>query len=362
MSYLQFPAFARLFDTVMRPWMAAHSVPRGSIAVMCDSRLIFAAGYGGRGLNERVPIWSLSKAITALCVASLIGDKRLRLDDPIGLYLAPVFTRFGEPVDEGLKRVTVAQLLSHRGGIPRAVDDNMFAPGLVRLLREHQSSLITVEMLMPGILKARLVRDPGGAFEYTNMGYLLLGQMIEVLDGRPYEEACTRRVLAQSGIENPKLDVGWGGIMQAASGWALSGPEYLAFVRLLHDRPSRLFDREMSEFLCTSDGKWMSAERRAAYTLGVVIEGPGPTFLHSGGYNWKQDDAAGGPIDEARGTSYVLMPNGIAWFASYDGLSAGTDSQAVEELQRGLSRACEQMRPCPDIDNFAALGIGPVVG
>jgi CubicO group peptidase (beta-lactamase class C family) len=360
MSNPQSPAFAGLFDMIMQRWMAAHSVPRSSLAVICDDRLVVAAGYGGRGVNERVPIWSLSKAITALCIASFIRQGKLRLDDPIGPHLAPAFARFGQPADARLARVSVAQLLSHRSGLPRAIDGNLFAPGLVQLLRECPLSEARVDMLMPLILKSRLVRAPGVEFEYTNMGYLLLGQIIEGLAAQGYEDACAKRVLAVAGVRGPKLDADWGGIMQAASGWALSGPEYLAFIRLLRVRPPNLFTRDVAEFLCTPDGKWMAPEQAAAYTLGVVIERAGPTFCHSGGHNWKQDDAAGGPIDEARGTSFVLLPDGIAWFASYDGLSAGTNPQATTALREELCRACEQVRPCPVIDNFPGFGIGPV--
>ncbi len=198
----------------MQRWMAAHAVPRGSLAVTFDNRLVFAAGYGGRGVNERVPVWSLSKAITALCVASLIKDGRLRLDHPIGPHLARAFERFGKRADKRLAQVTVGQLLSHRGGIPRAVDDNMFAPGLVQLLREHPlceariEMLLPlcearIEMLLPQILRASLVRTPGSEFEYTNMGYLLLGQIIEALTGQSYEVACTERILAAAGIKSP---------------------------------------------------------------------------------------------------------------------------------------------------------------
>jgi hypothetical protein len=96
----------------------------------------------------------------------------------------------------------------------------------------------------------------------------MLGQIIEALTGQSYVAACTERVLAMAGIKSPNLDPDWGGIMQAASGWALSGCEYLAFARLLRARPPNLFTREVVEFLCTPDGKWMSPERTAAYTLG----------------------------------------------------------------------------------------------
>jgi CubicO group peptidase (beta-lactamase class C family) len=357
---LKLPAYAGHFDLIMQRWMAAHGVTRGSLAVMCECRLVSAAGYGGRGVNERVPLWSLSKAITALSIASLIREGKLRLDDPIGPHLSHAFAEFGQPADDRLGRITVAQLLSQRSGIPRATDDNLFAPGLVQLLRECPLRAAKIEMLMPRILESRLSRDSGVAFEYTNMGYLLLGQIIEALAVERYEEACAIRVLAIAGITNPRLDADWGGIMQAAGGWALSGPEYLAFIRLLHLRPPRLFTDDVAEFLCAPDGKWMDAKRTTAYTLGVVIESPGPIFLHSGGHNWKQDDAASGPIDEARGTSFVLLPDGTAWFASYDGLSAGTNPQATSELHQALTQACENVRPCGAIDNFPGLGIGHI--
>jgi len=64
---------------------------------------------------------SLSKAITDFCVASLIRDDRLRLDDHIGRHLASAFKRYGKPTDGRLAQITVEQLLSHRSGIPRAV-------------------------------------------------------------------------------------------------------------------------------------------------------------------------------------------------------------------------------------------------
>jgi CubicO group peptidase (beta-lactamase class C family) len=357
------PTTAEFFDAAMQRWMAAHAVPRGSVAVTFDNRLVFAAGYGGRGVNERVPVWSLSKAITALCVASLIKDGRLRLDDPIGPPLARAFERFGKPADERLAQVTVGQLLSHRGGLPRAVDDNMFAPGLVQLLRERPPCGARIEMLLPQIIRSSLVRTHGSEFEYTNMGYILLGQIIEALTGQSYEVACTERVLGAAGIKNPAVDRDWGGIMQAESGWALSGSEYLAFARLLQAKPSKLFTAEVAEFLHTPDSKWMNPERTVAYTLGVIIrpiEGKKPTLLHSGGHNWNQIDAAGGPIDEARGTSFALTGDGIAWFASYDGFSAGTNPQATSALDQELGSAHEHIFSWPGDDDFAAIGIGPL--
>jgi CubicO group peptidase (beta-lactamase class C family) len=349
----------------MRQWMATHRVSRASVAVTHDGRLAFASGYGGRAAHERVPVWSLSKAITALCIASLIREKRLGLSDPIGPLLAPVFSKYGDPADERVTRITVAQLLTHRSGLPRTIDgENLFAPGLTELLRHRAPCDARIEMLLPEIVKVGLVRDVDTEFEYTNIGYVLLGQIIEVLTGRSYEAACAERVLAMAGVGNrPSLDRNWGGIMQSAGGWALSGPEYLAFARLLDARGSALVSPDVADFLRSPEGKWIDANQQFAYSLGVVVEpvpGRAPNFFHQGGHNWNQSDAAGGPIDEDRGASFALTGDGVGWFASYDGLNAGTNPDATVALLRAFLRAKDRVSSWPEQDQFTAIGIQPL--
>jgi len=214
-------------------------------------------------------------------------------------------------------------------------------------------------MLMPLIPKVSLARDPGADFEYTNMGYVLLGQIIESLSGKSYEAACRERVLARAGIKQPSLDREWGGIMQAAGGWALSGPEYLGLARVLQPNEPGLLDAEGFEFLRSVEGKWINPERTTAYSLGLVVVPPVvggalPRFVHAGGHNWGQDDAAGGAIDVNQGTSFVLAGDGVAWFASYEGLNAGTHPQVTSELDRAFGRAHDSISSWPEHDGFAA--------
>jgi CubicO group peptidase (beta-lactamase class C family) len=357
---------ATAFDKAMRDWMTEQKVSRASAAVMRNGRLVFAAGYGGRGANDRVAVWSLSKAITAVCAASLLREGRWHFDDPIGPLLAPTFRRFGEPADERLRQITVAQLITHRSGIPRAAfaGDNLFAPGLTELLRQLPSREVTVDMLMPRILKVPLARDPGAEFEYTNMGYLLLGQIIEALTGKSYEAACGERVLARAGIKHPSLDREWGGIFQAAGGWELSGPEYLGFARVLQSTESGMMGPEEFDFLRSAAAKWINPERTIAYSLGVfvqpVVGGALQNIFHAGGHNWGQNDAADGAIDVNLGSSFVLASDGTAWFASYEGLNAGTHPQATSELDRAFFRARDSILEWPERDEFAAMGVGPI--
>jgi hypothetical protein len=56
----------------------------------------------------------------------------------------------------------------------------------------------------------------------------------------------------------------------------------------------------------------------------------------------------------------VLAGDGIAWFASYEGLNAGTHPQVTSELDRAFWRAHHSISSWPEHDEFAAMGVGPI--
>src|SRR5262249_32945465 len=117
---------------------------------------------------------SLSKAITAVCVAKLIDEHKLSLNDKLGTVLARDFQRYGQPVDPRLKAITIAQLLSHRAGIAR------------RVAADAQ----TLETAFAQTVGTPLVTDPGTEFAYSNSGYLLLGFVARSLSGEAYQKQC----------------------------------------------------------------------------------------------------------------------------------------------------------------------------
>ena len=336
---------AAAFGGAMRPWIVKYGVQRASIAVMRDNRLVFAAGYGGRRANERMAVWSLSKPITALCIATLVKDKKLRLDDPIGPLLTPVLEKSGRAGNEDIARATVAQLLSHRSGLPRDAKGSDFDVAIRQILRDWPLRRATAKMLvMAPAMKLALAGPPDTEFRYSNVGYLLLGQIIQSLTGRPYEVACGERVLAKAGIKDPSLDPEWGQLLQAAGGWSLSGPEYLGFARLL------------------ASGR----EGELPPRIRAVLESPygRPTsnhsIFHGGSWHWHQKDAVGGPISEERGTWFRLTSAGVAWFASFDGIHIGIQPRARIELDAALERARQSVSSWPEKDDFPNMSVAPM--
>jgi CubicO group peptidase (beta-lactamase class C family) len=354
------PLVLQPFEQEMRRWLERFGVAQATLAVMRDDRLVFARGYGERHGGQRVNVHSLSKAITAACIATLVRERKLRLDAPIGGLLSPLYARYGKPADDRVERVTVAELLTHRGGWSRRAGGNGWAPGLPDLLRHVAPHAATAHMLLPAIFRVRLAHEPGTQYEYSNIGYLLLGQIIEVVTGESYVKACGRRVLVPAGIKDAQRDATWGGLSHAAGGWWLSGPEYLAFLRLLRPRHPDFLSPELRAWLTDGTGKWIDERGGLADTLGVMVSFPAVNLFHGGAGQWRQSDAAGGPIALKEGTWAVLAGDGTAWVASFDTVTADEDPEAFDRLVRALWQARRAVATWPVGDLFASFGIGTV--
>jgi hypothetical protein len=209
-------------------------------------------------------------------------------------------------------------------------------------------------MLLGAILKVGLVAQPGSTYAYSNVGYLILGQVIEAVAGEPYETACARRVLDRAGIEQARLDDKWGPLLHATSGWALSGPEFLAFVRFLSLRRNQILSPQSHAWLRSPEGRWISERSKNAYTLGVRLQRAGNSgfdILHTGGWLWH------GKYSERSGVYFVLRRDDVAWFASYDGVTGSSDAAVIAELHDALWQAARSASSWPSHDLFGSMGI-----
>ena len=147
--------------------------------------------------------------------------------------------------------------------------------------------------------------------------------------------------------------------------WGPSRPRSTAAGRRSTSSPEPGFlGPEASEFLRSTEGKWTNPQRTMAYSLGVFVHptttGGMPNIFHAGGNDWGQKDAAGGAINVNHGTSFVLAHDGVAWFASYEGLNAGTHPEVTSELDRAFWRAHDSILSWPEHDEFSAMGVGPI--
>jgi CubicO group peptidase (beta-lactamase class C family)/tRNA A-37 threonylcarbamoyl transferase component Bud32 len=342
------------FDAAIRRWTESYNVPGASLAVMHHDRLVFASGYGNRQAGDRVPIWGLTKPITALCVTSLVDEGKLRLSDPILPLLPPRF-RPDAQADSRWSLITVQQLLDHRSGLPGRGPWGGFAPEVGELLQQLRPEQISARQIAPDIARLPLQTTPGSRYELSQINYLLLGEIIGTLVGTSYADACRERVLKRAGIQDARLAPRWGALTSASNGWALSAPEYLGFMRLLE--PASLGPTARS--LLTQSDDWTDASHAETYRLGLFVKQGPSRYTVFGGWWWKMDHSAAGPIDDRAGALAVLTSD-TAWVATFDRISTDTDLAAMQELDRALWRAFNAMQVWPGNDLFSRFDVGPL--
>ncbi|WP_375426665.1 serine hydrolase domain-containing protein [uncultured Friedmanniella sp.] len=177
-----------------------HSrTPGAQVAVGVGGRPFFSRAYGYADLDARTPmrtdhlfrIASHSKTFTATLVLQLAEQGRLGLDDPVGQHLAAL-------ADGPLAGVRLRELLEHTGGVlrdGRDADHWCFA-------RPFPDADALLEMTVAGGLKT----EPGERFAYSNLGYSLLGLVIEAVTGETFAAAARHQILAPLGLDDTDAD------------------------------------------------------------------------------------------------------------------------------------------------------------
>jgi D-alanyl-D-alanine carboxypeptidase len=164
-----------------------------SVAVVRDGRLVLAKGYGYANLAERVPasattiyrLASITKEFTAAAILHLAERGRLSLDDPISDYL-PDYPGDGQ-------RITIRQLLSHTSGLSDA--------SVLPLLEESGGVGIDRNELIDLVAAQPLDSEPGAEHSYSNVGYILLGLLIEHVTGTAYADYVENEILRPLGLD-----------------------------------------------------------------------------------------------------------------------------------------------------------------
>lgn len=145
--------------------------------------------------GDRFYTASIGKMMTAVVVLQLVEEGRIKLDDPGAKHLS------GLPGIERIpnaREATIRQMLNHSAGLPEYYDDR-FTPALTR------GRQWGVRELLPYLYDKRALWPPGERYEYSNTGYVLLGAVIEAVDGGDYAASLRRRVLERAGMDGAQV-------------------------------------------------------------------------------------------------------------------------------------------------------------
>jgi CubicO group peptidase (beta-lactamase class C family) len=189
-----FPSAISALDTIIRKNLGQQQIPGAAVAVVHDGKIIFSQCYGYADTQKKVPITedtyfmvgSLTKSFTALAVLKLIQQGKVDLNADIRKYITDFSIRnlYG-----GETPITVNDLLAHTSGlmidyyVPLTGDERQFNAALLSQLRNEY-----------------LCFKPGSASKYSNLGYRLLGIMIERVTGERFEDYLEKEVFNPLGL------------------------------------------------------------------------------------------------------------------------------------------------------------------
>ena len=198
-------------ESAMTNFLATHNFSAGTLALMKDGKLVFRQGYGWRDTHFNSVIHpdnlfrlaSVSKTLTASCIYKLVAAGKITTGTRIYDYLgiAPWGGTLG---DSRITNITVQHLLDHAGGWNQStspIGDPMFRTVQVstNLGLDYPAGPTNV---ISWVFSKPLDFAPGTTNVYCNLGYSILGRVIEKAGGKPYLDFIQQDLLVNAGLTN----------------------------------------------------------------------------------------------------------------------------------------------------------------
>lgn len=179
-----------LLDTWLQTQIRYGKMPGVSVGIVYDGELIYHKGFGYADIERKIPsttdsryrIASQTKLFTAVGIMILRDEGKLSLDDPIEKYLHWLQLK---PFNENDPSITIRQLLTHSSGLSRDVEEHWTASQFPT--KEEFRQLARTNL--------RLIYSPSSKWKYSNNAYILLGEIIEVVSGKSYDNFITEKIL-----------------------------------------------------------------------------------------------------------------------------------------------------------------------
>lgn len=374
-------------DRSIAAFMQKWNITGGSVAISKDGNLVYSRGFGFADQARTRPtqpadqfrIASISKPITAVAVMKLVDRGLLNLDARAfgneGILTDLYYT--SAISDPRIYDVTVRQLLEHTAGWDRNIPYGPFrhsdAPFFPLYVTEtfDEPNPVGDSTLIRFTLSTGLNYAPGTHYSYSNVGYLVLGKIIEKVSGLPYERFVKQEVLEPVGAFNTALGSNlyenklpreveyisdatmescygtgtevpaqYGGFnleaMNAHGGWVSTAPDLARLLVALNEHESGQLLSPGAMNTMTTGGAV-----HPSYALGWSVNSKG-NMWHTGSLDGSSAFAA----STADGYSWVLLFNGRSD-------NSGAFWRALDRLPR---QALALVDSFPDVNLFAPAG------
>lgn len=184
-------------DALYKEYAAKNNFPGFVWAVVADGKAVYTGSTGYTNVDKKLAassssafrIASMTKSFTALAIMQLRDAGKLRLDDAASAYIPEMksikYLTSDAPV------ITVRHLLTHAAGFP---EDNPWGDRQLADTDEELLQLVKTDISFSAV--------PGLVYEYSNLGFALLGRIVTNVSGQPYQQYITEKILKPLDMNN----------------------------------------------------------------------------------------------------------------------------------------------------------------
>jgi CubicO group peptidase (beta-lactamase class C family) len=185
------PVIQRLYND----YAQRNHYPAMAYGIVYNGRLVAEGSKGYADVEKKIEVTkqsdfriaSMTKSFVSVAILQLRDQGKLKLDDPASLYIPELKGQKGPASDA--PEITIRHLLSHSAGFP---EDNPWGD---RQLADTDEELLA--LVRNGI---SFSNSPGISYEYSNLGFTLLGYIVRKVSGQTYEDYITEHILQPLGM------------------------------------------------------------------------------------------------------------------------------------------------------------------
>jgi len=199
---MDFPSVESAFEEAVSQGV----FPGAVVLVSKDEEIVYENAFGYRSLipektalelNTIFDLASLTKPLaTTVAIMLLIGGKKIRLDDQVTRFI-PTFGVFGKHLS------TVRQLLNHSSGLPAW---KPYYEGMVKMEKSGRINFIASRAakgyVLEEIHREKPLTPPGTQSLYSDLGFMVLGEIVEALTGFNLDRFCQDRIFKPLGLRS----------------------------------------------------------------------------------------------------------------------------------------------------------------
>jgi CubicO group peptidase (beta-lactamase class C family) len=218
-------------DSIFRKYAIENHFPGLAFGIVVDGQLIHKGNYGYTDIEKKTPVTSsslfriasMSKSFTAMAILKLRDERKLNLDDPAYKYI-PELKNQKYPTTDA-PPITIRHLLTHGAGFP---EDNPWGD---RQLADTDKEF--VDFLNN---KISFSNPPDIAYEYSNLGFALLGKIVTKVSGMRYQDYIRENIWKPLGMKTSEWEYGNIAPDMLAHGYRWLNEKWNE-EQLLHDTP-----------------------------------------------------------------------------------------------------------------------------